>query len=132
MIDMKFKSTQEYETYMGFTLKQNMIYGDVNGLPMVISSVPYAYTESTDEIHLWILENGKWTLQYIDAYLLKEMKLDLDGFTVYLLDFIKAMQWTLDPNELEYIYCKSPIMECVITSYRNTFNLFTIEEIFEM
>lgn len=132
MIYMKLKTTKEYESYKGFTLKENMIYGDVNGLPIVITSVPYSYTTSTDEIHLWILENGKWILEYIDAYLLKEVELDLDGFIVYLLDFIKGMQWTLDPDELQYIYYKSNIMGCVITTYRNMYGLWTIEEIFEM
>lgn len=131
MINM-MKLAKEYRDYKGFTVKPLQIYGDVNGIPMVITSVPYAYTESTDEIHLWILEDGKWILEYIDAYLLKEVELDLGIFNVDLLDFINAMQWTLDPEELQDIYYKSNIMGCVITTYRNMYGLWTIEEIFEM
>lgn len=129
---LKIKETKEYDDYMGFTLKQNMIYGDVNGLHIVITSVPYSYTTSTDEIHLWILQDGKWILEYIDAYLLEDVVLDLDGFNVYLLDFLKAMQWTVDPTELEYIYFNSNIMEVLITAYRKMYGLWTIDEIFEM
>lgn len=129
---MKLKTAKDYEIFKGFTLKEKMVYGTVNGKGIVISSVPYAYTESTEEIHLWILEDGKWTLQYIDGYILEDCALDLDGFKVDLVDFVKAMQWTMEPTELEYIYFKSNITEVVITHYRNMYGLWTIEEIFEM
>lgn len=126
------KVAKEYIDFKGFKVKPLSLYGTVYNLDIVITSVPYTYTESTDEIHLWILENGKWTLQYIDAYLLKEGELDLGGFRVDLLDFIKAMQWTREPSELEYIYSKSPLPPVVINAYRAMFNLFTIDEIFDM
>lgn len=132
MIGMKIKTTKEYESFKGFTLKENMIYGDVNGQPMVISSIPYSYQESTDEIHLWILDGSNWVLQYIDSTILKDEIIDLYGYQVYVLEFIKAMQWTREPDELEYIYFNSPLPPVVITACRGMFNLFTIEEIFEM
>lgn len=125
------KLAKEYSYYKEFTVKPLNIYGNVNKLDIVITSVPYAYTESTDEIHLWILEDGKWSIQYIDAYLLKEVELDIGGFTVYLLDFIKAMQWTREASDLEYIYFKS-LLPPIITTYRNMYGLWTIEDIYEM
>lgn len=125
------KLAKEYSYYNGFTVKPLYIYGKVNNLDIVITSVPYSYTTSTDEIHLWILENGKWILEYIDAYLLKDVELDIGGFSVYLLDFIKAMQWTREPADLEYIYFKS-LLPPIITTYRNMYGLWTIEDIFEM
>lgn len=126
------KISKEFSDFKGFIVQPLHLYGTINGYDIVITGVPYSYTTCTDEIHLWILEGGKWTLQYIDIFLLEEVELDLEGFKVYLVDFIKAMQWTVDPDELQYIYYKSNIMGAVITTYRNMYGLWTIEEIFEM
>ena len=129
---MKFKTTKEYETYEGFTLKQNVIYGKVKGKHMVIGSIPYSYQEYTDEVHLWLLDEDNWRLQYIDSNIIEDEILDLDGYKVYVLDFLKAVKSTREPDELEYIYFNSPLPPVVITAYRNHFGLYTIEEINEM
>lgn len=126
------KVAKEYTDFKGFRVQPLNLYGTVNSHDIVITSVPYAYTKSTDVFHLWILEDGKWTLQYIDAYLIEDGIVDLEGFKVGLVDYVKAIQRTVVPEELEYIYINSPIMGCVITTYRNMYGLWTIEDIFNM
>ncbi len=128
---LKLKLNEEWEDFLGFTVKKNFAYGKVKGKNVVITQIPYAYNVR-GEVCAFVLTEEGWEYTYLDESFFKSSIIKVGGLFYDLIEFLKSMEWSTEPDELERIYFNSNLPKEELDKYRGLFDCWNLEDAAEV
>lgn len=145
LFDLEVKLTEEWEKWMGFTLKKGMVYGKIRGHYVVVTDPSYAWSNGCIETFIlrdgdWehecfdtsILLDGDWEHDYVAPEFFGGALVKVEGLFHDFLKFLDWVEWTTDVDEVCSIYEATTLPQVELDKLRNVYNCWTLEDAAEV